>query len=162
MLERQKKAIDVDEPPKDTVSYFNTVINNTLAEKMLSAGKEVTTKEVIASNAMSNASIDLLCNPHVQSNMGLRNNIQESLGGRPSLTKDGTSIAEVRRKYFQPPPSSSCGTVDRINQRFYNNKLIPPAHIDLSAEVDEKKPAADSSFVTPVRNTFASTTPTLI
>lgn len=96
----------------------------------------------MANNTIFSPAIDLLCNPYVQSNVGLRNNIQKTLVGIPFVTKDGNSITEARKKYFNTPSSCSCGTIDRINQRFYNNKLKAPSTINLCGEDNNSKPNA--------------------
>ena len=107
------------------MSYFHSVINLALVDFSLDAGKTVGSTEEKSDNALAMASTSLLCNPYVQSNIALRNNLQSRVGDRPRITKGGKTINQVRRAFLnQDNTSTSSSTVNSINKRFYNNKLL--------------------------------------
>ena len=164
MLEKEKLTdASSDEPPKDSVSFFNTVFCDTLQNSTLQAGKEAVSRQEQSQNAMSLASINLLSNPHIQSNVALRNNLQKEIT-RPKFTKSGSTIQQIRQQYFNRQPTTS-STVSNINQRFYNNKLCttkvetPSVITPSQTIVDLSK---DERIQTPTPKEKSDSTPTLV
>ena len=169
-LEKEKRrGTTVEDAPENTVSFFHSVINSTLVDASLDAGKTVGSNEEQGDNALAMASTNLLCNPHVQNNVALRNNLQSRMGDRPRMTKGGKTINQVRRAYFdQDNTSTSSSTINSINKRFYNNKLLrneatstssPHRHIDLSTTTP---PPNDHPSPTPAPVTASTSTPALV
>jgi len=121
---KQKGSI-AETPPEDSVSFFHLVISSTLVDSTLDAGKEVVSKEEQSENLLALATTNLLCNPHVQNNVALRNNLQKKIVDRPRVARGGKTINQVRMQYFNTASnSSSSSTINTINKRFYNNKLL--------------------------------------
>ena len=46
------------------------------------------------------ASTSLMCNPHVQSNITLRNNLRSRMGDRPRMIRGGKTINKMGREFF--------------------------------------------------------------
>ena len=109
-------------------------------------------------NALSLASTNILSNPYIQSNVKLRNNVQNSLKSRPRLTKDNISISTLRKRHFNHPPSTS--PLDNINHRFYRNKLerSNKTEIDLTGEKENASPVVNTKA--PTTASAALSTPT--
>ena len=75
-IEKEKrKAASTDTPPEDGVSFFQSVISLTLADAILDTGKGVATREEQGDNDLVITSTSLLCNPYMQSNVALHNNM---------------------------------------------------------------------------------------
>ena len=162
-LEKEKsRGTMPEDEPEDSVSFFHSVINSTLVDASLDAGKTVGSKEEKGDNALAMASTNLLCNPHVQSNVALRNNLQSRMGDRPRMTKDGKTINQVRRAYFdQDNTSTSSSTINSINKRFYNNKLLRNEATSTSSTLLSSRPI-DLSITTPPHIDNPSPTPALV
>ena len=78
------------------------------------------------------------------------------------MTKDGKTINQVRRAYFdQDNTSTSSSTINSINKRFYNNKLLRNEATSTSSTLLSSRPI-DLSITTPPHIDNPSPTPALV
>ena len=169
-LEKEKRKAGLAEaPPEDSVSFFQSVISSTLVDASLEAGKEVASREEQGENALALASTSLLCNPHVQSNVSLRNNMQSIMKDRPRVTRGGKTISQIRAEYFNTATTtstssaSSSSTVSCINKRFYNNKLCrSKSSLSSTKPIDLSSPSPPRNIPPPAPVTESASTPLLI
>ena len=118
--------------------------------------RQVGSKEEQGDNALAMASTNLLCNPHVQSNITLCNTPQSKMGNMPRRTEGGKTISQVRRAYFnQDNTSTSSSAINSINKRSYNNKLL----INEATSTSLSSHTIDVFITTPPPNNHPSPTP---
>ena len=96
-MEREKrKGATTEGLPEDSVEYFHNVINSTLVvttlDADLDARKMVGSKEEQGKDALSMDSTSFKCNPQVQINIAMRNNLQYRMGDSPRMTEEGKMI----------------------------------------------------------------------